>query len=41
MSPEDYDLLTGKATIKHDASKIEPYEDYRRWVIRGNDEATK
>jgi len=39
MSPEEYDLLTGKATIKHDASKIEPYEDYRRGRLAGNDQA--
>ena len=33
MSPEEYDLLAGKAEIKHDASRIEPDEEYNRWRL--------
>jgi len=37
MSPEDYDMMAD-SPVKHDTSHIEPYEDYCRWVIKGNDE---
>ena len=30
MSPKEYDIYAGQATIKHDA-RIEPDEEYRRW----------
>jgi len=31
--PEEYDIYAGQSTIKHDASRIEPDEEYRRWRL--------